>query len=417
MENYDIVWPSYGEQLGRHSISLVIFCLIFGFLLGLAGFLSVAYLGGFVESERPEIESTEPQYANATERLEKYQCGPAETKMIVMGGVEDGYDPAGEETTILSDSAKAYLEIAGSVPTRSYDDPAQNRYFSDAFEIPARTFHGIIAIGMEERSRLHNDGLNMGYFNGRSRYLDEDNHGNSISKIMETWRQDKGYVWADLDALKLTKFTKKDKGSSEVSGYSHLSLLDGIRRNNDRVFEVHLSDDTIVDFIGFALCLEPEESKGNVFAKIHHGGSDITINFGDEFVNLYSFRGDYAGNLSCRESRPIPCIDDQNLKAPEAFTEFTNGLWSGGYIKFTEAVAGNRFKTEDEVDAFCAAKFGDAYRSVNMKDGMWQGSIVGYGEYPEGYDEFWVSIKDSSHQNCWSKRMDYDDLAHAKAKK
>lgn len=403
--------------MGRHSISLVVFCLMFGFLLGLAGFLSMAYLGGFVEPEEAEAAPVLQQYATATERLEKYRCRAAETKMIIMGGTEDGFDPAGEELTTLSKSVKHYLAKAGAVATMSYDDPAQNRFFSDAFDIPTRTFHGIIALRMEERSRLKNDNTSFGFMDSREHKVSNRVYSSSVSKLLETWQKGTNYIWEDLDSLHVWNFEESDQAADKVTGLSHLTLLDAIRANNGRQFEVQVADDTIVDFIGFALCLEPEVHKGSVFKKAHYTGVGSTYDFGPDFISLYSSSQGYDGNTLCSEKRPLPCIDDQNLKAPDVFSEFTHQLWSGGYIKFTEPVAGIQFKTEEEVDAFCAAEFGADYRGLNKKDGNWQGAMVGYGDYPVGYDEYWVTYKDSPHHNCWSLRSDYEDVARLKAEK
>jgi len=389
--------------------------MIFGFLIGIAGFLGMAFLGGFVEGPEVEAGTTEPQYASATERLEKYRCRAGETKQVIMGGIEDGYDPAGDEPVTVTESARTYLETRGSDYTLTYDNPLQDRFFVDAFDIPDRTFHGIMAIGLEERSGLKNDGIYIGYFEALKWRVDTDNHRVNVSDLAKSWKQETNYVWTNLDEPKLVIYKEKERGGFEVEGFSHLSLLDAIRRNHDRLFEVQIADDTIVDFIGFSLCLEPEEHKGTVVNKDHPSRLEDTIDFGEGFVNLYNTGGDYEGDVYCTEARPIPCIDDQNLDAPNAFTEYSNGLWSGGYIKFTDAVPGNRFKREEEVDAFCSVNFGGGYRSVNMKDGAWMGAMVGYGEYPEGYDEFWVHIKDSPHQNCWAQRMDYEDLAALEA--
>ncbi len=388
------------------------FCILFGFLIGLAGFLSLAYIGGFVEAEEAEAASLEPQYATGTERLEAYRCKAGETKQIIMGGIEDGFDPAGVETATPTQGILDYVKYSGAPFTRKYDDPQENRFFVDKFEIPSLTFHGIIAMRIEERSKLKNDNLSMGYGRSSALRLIDKIYWTFIADIPKTWNSENNYVWTDLDSLKIVEIKKKNDGANEVVGFSHRSILDAIRSDQERPFSVQIADDTIVDFIGFALCLEPEEHKGNVFKNTHYGGPDSTVYFGDEFVNLYSSGGSYEGDVFCTELRPIPCIDDQNLKAPEAFTEFSNMLWSGGYIKFTDPVAGNSFATEDEVDAFCKAQFGPSFRSVNMKDGSWQGAIVGYGEYPEGHDEYWVHVKDSPHMNCWAQRMDYDDLEY-----
>lgn len=410
------------DKLGRHSISLVIFCMVFGFLIGLAGFLGMAFLGGFVETEEAEAVAAGPQYASATEHLEKYRCRSVEEKRIFMGGIEDGYDPAGDEPAVLSESLENHLddlkEFYAQVPgerTKAYDDPAQDRYFVDIFDIPKRTFHGMIALRMEDLSSISNDGMRIGYMKRHTLTEEDAIYQVKVSDVQNIWSTGNNYVWADLNDLKISKYENNKDGIAVITGLTHNSLLDAIRLNGDKPLQVEIADDTIVDFVGFALCLEPADHRGSVFSRSHILGAESTLNFGDGFVSLYGNSPTSAGNLSCEERRPLACINDQNLKAPDVFTEYTNIIWSGGYIKFTPPVKGNKFKTEDDVDAYCASEFGEAFRSVNMKDGTWMGAMVGLGTYPEGYDDFWAGYKDSPHHNCWSLRQDYDDLARLEA--
>ncbi len=389
--------------------------MVFGFLIGIAGFLGVAFLGGFVDAPEAEAVSSEVQYASATDRLEKYRCRAGETKKVILGGIEDGFDPAGEELVNIPQTILDYLGKTGGIYTDFYDDPRQNRYFADQFDIPKRTFHGIISMRVEDRSSVKNDSINLGYYVSRNYNVQNKAFYDTISNILNSWNQDGSYIWADLDDLKTHKIEGNKNGRNEIVGLSHLSLLDAIRSNEDRMFEVHIADDTIVDFVGFALCLEPEVHKGSTFSRYHSTGAEATLEFGDGFVNLYGWGKGYDGNTLCSEKRPVACIDDQNLAAPEPFNNLNSMLWSGGYIKFTDAVPGNRFETEDEVNLFCKSTFGDKFRAVSKKDGTWMGSMVGYGNYPVDYDDFWATYKDSPHHNCWSLRRDYDDLARLEA--
>jgi len=378
----------------------------------------MAFLGGFVEEEAAQVANPEMTYSSATEHLAQYSCRPAETKRVIMGGIEDGFDPAGDETTELPEVIQNYIATTGSQAASGFDDERQNRNFAAGFDIPARTFHGIVTINLGERSGLNNDTVSFGYFKDQNYTNKGEIYSAFVAQIKSpgTWSQENDYSWADLARLNLWQIIPKNEGGDEVMGKSHETLIDAIRRNEGNTFVAHIADDTIVDFMGFALCLEPEDHKGSVMRTVHHTGPDATLDFGEGFASLYSISG-YGGSVACEESLPVACIDDQNIPAPDPFTEMSSNLWSGGFIKFTKPVPGDRFNSEDEADNYCAAGFGGTYRMVNIKDGNWQGALVGYGEYPQGYDEFWVTYKDSPHHNCWDLRMGYEDVARLEAEK
>ena len=383
----------------------------------MAGFLSVAYLGGFVEMEKAEAMETGPTYASATERLEAYRCRAEETKMIIMGGIEDGYDPAGDENFDPPEILLNYLAEFNDPETvrhiTQYDDPAQNRYFGAEFDIPPNTFRGIMAIGLEQRSGVQNDSVRIGIYTEKIFSLSTNgkSYGSMISEMGNDWHDEGDYYWSDLDDLHLTLTKEKKEGVADIVGISHETLIDAIRDNPNDNLSVYIADDTIVDFIGFALCLEPVENMGTVFDRHHHSGEESTVVAGKGIVSLFSKAVGNGGFVSCAETRPLPCIHDLNLKAPAGFNRASSGLWSGGNIKFTNPVRGDRFETEDSVDAYCAAEFGPEWRSLNSKDGAWMGAVYGFGEYPEGHDDFWITYKDAPHHNCWELRQDYDDVA------
>lgn len=381
----------------------------------------MAYLGGFIEVEDVKAAADEPHFATATERLEAFLCRSDETKMIIMGGIEDGFDPAGEESFEPPESLLNYLADFNDPETvrhtTRYDDPAQNRYFSTEFDIPANTFRGMIAIGLEQRSDVQNDGIRIGIYTEKIFSLGANgkSYGSMISEMGNEWHDENSYYWSNLDDLHLTLTKEKKEGVADIIGISHETLIDAIRDNPNDNLSVYIADDTVVDFIGFALCLEPAEKMGTVFDRYHHAGEKSTVVIGAGVVSLFSKAVGNGGFISCAETRSVPCIHDLNVEAPAGFNQASSGLWSGGYIKFTTPVRGDRFETEDGVDAFCAAEFGAEWRSLNSKDGAWTGAVYGFGEYPEGHDDFWISYKDAPHHNCWELRMDYDDVAAHRA--
>ena len=102
----------YIEYMQRQSISLVSFCLLFGILLGIAGLLSFEYIGSPSRTVSAQSKA-EQSYITATERLENYACRSDETKKIVMGGLEDNFNPDGDKevTRIPSFIIKEKMEV------------------------------------------------------------------------------------------------------------------------------------------------------------------------------------------------------------------------------------------------------------------------------------------------------------------
>ncbi len=398
--------------------------MVFGFLAGIAGFLGLAFLGGFGEGNAAQAAVHEPQFANATERLEKYQCRAMETKMVIMGGIEDGFDASGDEPAEPPQSLLNFLGTFNDDQVRyrtRYDDPVQNRYFSDQFAIPSRTFRGMVALRLEDLSKVKNDGISIGYFDNKffAPAMNENAYSADLSLIFTgpPWQQVGDYVYADLDHLPLIEIEKSSEGTDKVVGYSHKTVLDVIRENQAKNLVVMIADDTIIDFIGFALCLEPAEATGTVFDRHHHSGKDATTIMGENIISLYSKNPTNGGQISCQESRPLPCINDRNLPAPAQFNAYSSIVWSGGEIKFTAPVRGDKFASEDDVNKFCRDNFGDNWRAANAKDGAWLGTIFAYGKYPEGHNDFWITHKDGPHHNCWSQRRDYADITRLEANK
>jgi len=214
-----------------------------------------------------------------------------------------------------------------------------------------------------------------------------------------------------LGRLKLNITTlNKNRNIYEI-GLPH--LLSGIRdRKKDEILNVRVVDDTQVDFIGFAICLEPKNKKGLVYNSAHYLTIDAykSLPPNHVFLNNSVIDGKVCatgGCLSCDMARPVACIKDENLPAPDDYGDFRN-VWSGGYIDFTPAIPGASFKTEDDVDRFCQKNFGESWRHLNGKDGNWQGGIIGIGQIPEEHSEFWVGMKDSPHHNCWDLRPEYE---------
>ena len=384
--------------------------MTFGALIGLSALLVVLYLNGVFHTASEPVTRL-----SGMERLEAYSCHKSETKQIITGGVEDYFDTSNIEPSNPSDKIIRYIQGFDEDRTRSdiiknYDEKLLDKYFADRFDISERTYHGLFIIRLEELSGLKNDGLAIGYNPHPDQPYISNSHGYRIS-ISDLFQSK---IWASEDNLYSAQLGDLTIGETSESNKTVLDVIRS-RQKTDGEFFVDVADDTRVDFVGFALCLEPEEKKGTVVNTTPAVKPLDTIEFGDNIIALHFARVkgkvcSYGGCLSCEESRPLACISDENLALPEGYDPNFSNIWSGGKIAFTQSVKGAQFSTEDDVDQFCAKEFGNEWRALSRHDGHWAGQISGYGKFPSDFPNVWVNAKNSSHANCWDFRADAKDV-------
>lgn len=392
----------------RQSLSLIIFSVVLGFVCGIAILLWLATSIGLVgETTEPLTSESKARPLTGMERLENYRCSAGETKQVLIGGIEDNYDPAGNEIADHSVYTDRYTEDAKTY-YNNYDDATQNRGFIDSFDIPKDTFHGMFVIRLKENSRNKNDQLALTYFaNDPLEFKDKSiGLGELISGLKQNpnWSHDDDLYWTELEDLMLFK---ADGKGTQVGPF-----LDAIRAGQELPLALRIIDDTQVDFAGFAICLEPQPHEGYIYSPHSYNTLNPIVEFGPNILGLWPSKvaGEMCepwGCLSCREERPVTCIKDENLEAPDFPHEIYEAAWTGGTLKFTRPVQGDSFETEDDVHAFCQAEFGEEWRVLSRHDGNWEGSLISYGEAPTDYNEYWVAFKDQPHANCWKLRDDY----------
>jgi len=390
----------------RQSIALIAFSVFLGGLIGSIGLLSAFYILGYFSSD---AQLSPPETGMTI--LNNYTCRKAETKQLILGGVEDYFDPDGHEPSNPNEKLINFIRKHNSngQVRKTYDQRETDLAMSDQFDVPKRTYHGIVAVRLEELSSLKNDSIRIGYNTSEALPYVEAAYGyGQFVSDMETstaWQQYETLFVASLDNLPVTDPSSK-----------FVTVLDVIRSRGDDFgdMNVQISDDTMVDFVGFALCLEPKDHKGTVSTNFGFGIDTIVPELG--LGNIY-MRGayiddkfcSYGGCLSCEASRPVSCINDKNYPIPQnGHPSDYERLWSGGKIAFTKAVLGSSFKTEDEVDQFCATEFGAEWRALSRHDGGWDGSLTGIGEFPSGFENVWINVKSDPHANCWELRPDYE---------
>ena len=399
--------------MGNTSTLTTLFSAGFGALLGIVGLVGLAYFSGFIDldgtGDAIEIaESATP----GMDLLEAYQCRKGETKTIILGGVEDNYSAEGDETVPESEFINQ-IRMLGSndMDLRHYDDGGQDKYLVPYFELAKTTAHGLYVVRMRELSTIRGDGILIGelidysdqfnYFDGRIAELPDNpnwsNHG-------------------DLYFAKLDDLTLKNPRAPEMA----TTVLDLIQTaaGDARRLGVSIADDTIVDFMGFTLCLGPEKREGMVFRVnaleelLQFAAPDDVQDLKAQSKNIKylhnaRFNGQYCdpyiGCWSCDKEASLACFHASNFTRPREL-KFLSYSWSGGEVAFTTPVQGSRFKTAEDVHKYCQQQFGTDWRALSRHDGHAGGRISVLAVNKPATDVFWVDVKGEEHANCWRQR-------------
>ena len=398
----------------REATTTTIIALVFGVFVGVLGVSFLAYYGGFISWDASGNARAKPVSPTpGMDMLGAYRCRKAETKHIILGGKEDGFSLEGDESVAHNSAAQEFLERAGHrLSFRSYDEPGFDKALVDEFSIPSRTAHGLIVARIKPPKKLRNDHLSIGELKSTNGRRNAASTGFANPSITKSWEMldhpisdnDK-LVSAKIEGLEFSNLTNKDPGT----------LLAFIRSNIDTSpspstkVQVSIADDTVVDFIGFAVCEEPPHNKGTVFTagvqKIE-GLENVVILSCTDAGGIEC--NPYGGDLICSESLPIACFKEGGKPRPYNAPIPPRNHWSGGDTKLTPAVRGDQFTNADEVHEYCAALFGPKWRASSFHDGM-SNTAISYADIPDG-TRAWVDVKGQEYANCWAPRPDYKDM-------
>ncbi len=370
-----------------------------------------AALAAWAGVNQPTV--AEPAPVTGMELLRRYSCHRAETKVIVVRGVEDGFSPAGHEPVSIRPERRT-TQAMSWLANSAYDQSQQDRPFTDSLPIPDRITSGLLVIGMRPNGDPGTDTLGIGNLVIAERVLLEGWHFSAsleVARSLPGWRVD-----GVLNAIELkdmpTKWRAyveevKRSGGRPVSVERFRPLIQAIRENGDRWIDVLVQDDTSVDFIGLAVCQEPPRGKGLTLSR----GGDLSRQIkGTAYFSCRQSRPEnyfcnpYTGDTPCETPLPVACLRPQAAPVPKEM-EAVQGRWSwtGGSIAVTEPVPASRFKRIGDVDRLCASRFGPQWRTAGIHDGYTLQGLTGYGQLPKSTNRVWVDIADQPYATCWSR--------------
>ncbi|MBX9803704.1 MAG: hypothetical protein K2Y04_13220 [Caulobacteraceae bacterium] len=344
--------------------------------------------------------------------LNAYKCGSGETKKIVVRGVEDGYSPAGNEPGFIRpgrrDGSAMWLPRHG---TGQYDQVNADRGFTDSFNVPEQVSRGLFVFRARGLNGSDNDTMNFGDLTLREVTAAPGSTGGGEIKLFGAdgiWTVQEDVYSADLEAIPVID---RSLGGAvlETQGRSRTYSLKSYF--NDRTapdwLDVFVQDDTVVDFMGLAICSPPEIKRGVTLMPIMPSfpAQQGTVNLACHHAREADRKCDpYVGDTVCSAALPLACLRPGD--APERRDPAGNrffGHWSGGTIAVTEPVRGDRFRTVREVEGFCEQRFGAGWRVASIGDGFRNQSVAGLGDSRGLTSRVWVDIADQPHATCWAR--------------
>ena len=385
----------------------VIMAVIFGALIGMITLILLAWQAGFLDwDNKGQARSAALSATPGMDILNDYQCRKQETKKIILGGVEDGFSSGNEEAVSGEKIRAHYAQRHGAFGalelTRSYDERGVDNIFFDEFSFPPNVAHGIIVTKFQELSTLKNDSFSLGnLFETHSHQ-----YGTAIVNMPNSkiWSSQHGTIWANLSNL---TFAIRETPDGSILPQIHKSLLELVAASEP--VTVRVADDTMVDFIGFAVCSSPAERKGTTYRinsnPMPENFVSLTCDDSDGAIQCNPYKGDTV----CETRLPLACFFDKFQSPPLALTSLHNKYyWSGGEVKFSAPIAGSEFETQDEVHNFCKAEFGNEWRALTTHDGGMASIITAQGRPPNS-EKVWIDVKTQPYGNCWELRPDYDE--------
>lgn len=351
---------------------------------------------------RPAAPS-EPEPATAMELLRAYRCQRAETKQIIVRGVEDNYSPAGDEPNFIREGRQSVDNLtffAGG----SYDQVQMDRRFTDSFRVPANTARGLFVIRMKAIGNNDSDSISIGDITTFSdAWLPRFMSGLSLVEGSPGWKRVRDLYAVEFSAMRFHRVSNKP-GSRTAA----VTLLDHVRKGRaDGWVDVFVQDDTGVDVMGAAICVEPQRGKG-ISLSLYKDGPPP----GPGMVTLTCSHGGrdqhacdpYVGDTSCVTPLPIACFRPQGAPMPKAMVRhYSRQMWTGGNLAFTEPAPASQFSAVGDVDRHCAGRFGPEWRAARLHDGMHNMGLSGFGDGRRLSTRAWVDIVGQPYATCWTR--------------
>ncbi len=359
---------------------------------------------------RPRASDAAEAPRTGVEMLRSFPCRKAETKHIRIRGAEDGFSPAGDEPGYIR-PGRLTANTRSFYRDNRYDQYQADRPFTDSIEVPARISSGLFVISLRKVANNDNDTFGIGDLSPPAEGTRSPSLGALVTRLDKApgWRRTGTLYAADLGAavLSLPSNAATTAASPERGAGAPATLLSYIRSGRSTSWlDVAVEDDTSVDFMGVAVCEEPERTRGLTLApgEIGPHPSPDAVFLACRRVRDGSHVCDpYAGDTPCSTRLPLACFKPGDIPAPRALKQSAAyRSWSGGTLALSEPVRGDSFAVVAEADRYCAARFGAGWRAAEFHDGVREG-IAARGDPSAVARRAWIDIADQPYATCWRR--------------
>jgi len=340
------------------------------------------------------------------EMLSDFKCRRAETKTILVRGLEDGFSPAGTENGFRRPERRT-ARTASITREVGYDNSQTDGEFTDSILAPGNIADGLIVLGLKPLLVDRTDTLSIGNLAPTEQGRWGRNHFSSGIGALSTragWKRLGALYYARMGDVRFAAPRPPPPGP----GRAYSSLQDYLSSSAaPHWIDVIVQDDTAVDFIGMAFCQAPARRRGLTLASVAGpaakipGVISLSCFFADE--NTQQF-GLYSGDTACATRLPVACLRPGREATPMAtLGSAAARTWTGGQLKLSRPVAGDQFARISDVDRFCAQSFGPDWRTAAVHDGLKSEGLTGRGDQKTVVGRVWVDIADQPYATCWRR--------------
>lgn len=365
--------------------------------------LLVALLFAWVSGDILGHGRSEPLPESGTAVIDGFTCHRAETRHVVVRGVEDNFSGQGDEP------ARPHPRLAGrdfilTLDESRFDNVAPDQGLSDYLEFSSRTVSGLIVMKLRPLVNNDNDIIVIGDLTTREAGVHPGRADVFSSRLPQHqasryWKGAGDLWWVSVSDLPLA---------------SGRSLLEAIQGSDGRaIIDVHIGDDTAVDFIATVSCESPRNHTGATLRHVtsnEASARDIAVFTslrGAPAVSAEHIADPFVGDEPCSKRLPLLCYADRDSPAPEGLPPpmltDTARHWNGGELAATTPVRGDSFRMVTEADARCAAEFGREWRTAEWADGGFMGSFAGKAGGRRFSGRYWVDIRGQPYATCWRR--------------
>lgn len=391
-----------------------------GRLAGLAAGMAGGVAGGLVvaavllvlpvqpdgrRSSGAQVPGTEPSPTPALDHLDRFRCPQGLERQVLLGGQEDGFDRRGSEPSRIPPQVADrpfYRDLAARRPLvqqlGDYDAAGPDRVVMDHVTVPRTVVSGEVVL----RSRAAAGGSGNDYLTllpiRSGSPVERLRSGHYSLRLDDPAWQTVGNPAAGVRSAPLAAVRGSMAGGPAT-------LLDELASAGaDAEVMVAVQDDTAVDMLALALCLEPAVPQGLTFVEhpAKPAGPDISVLscVSDDTERLC---GPQQGDTPCSTSLPLACYREGAQPKPANLTALglDEARFIPGEVRMTAAVRGDSLATREAADALCARTLGTGFRVLRYQEAG--GAVVISRSAVPARTRAWIEIGDQPRATCWSR--------------